>query len=86
MGTISEAIANRKPLLLVDYPGAEAQAKFEIIKQILGDYMPFRLDVAQQLRPQITRWLEAGPEISSRLSTVPCEGASLVANALRVMQ
>jgi hypothetical protein len=86
MGTISEAIANRKPLLLVDFPGAEAQSKFEIIKQILGDDVPFRLNAAQQLQPQITEWLEAGPEISSRLSTVPCEGASLVANALRDMQ
>jgi hypothetical protein len=86
MGTISEAIANRKPLLLVDYPGAEAQSKFEIIKHILGDDVPFRLDVARHIGPQITRWLEAGSEISSRLSTVPCEGASLVAHALRDMQ
>lgn len=82
MGTIAEAIAARKPLLLVDYPTPEAKAKYAMMNQILGDDLVFRLNVAQELASQIINWLDQSSEIQDKLSKIRCDGAQTVASAL----
>jgi hypothetical protein len=82
MGTICEAIASRKPLLLVNYPTPEGRAKFEMLQEILGNDLPFRLDIERPLTTQIADWLDAAGEVSLRFATIPCDGAATVARAL----
>jgi hypothetical protein len=85
MGIVCEAIASRKPLLLVDYPTAEARTKFEMMRDILGGDLSFRLDIGAETQPQIARWLDQSNDISDRFASIPCMGARIVASTVAKM-
>lgn len=82
MGTLGEAIAARKPVLFVGDEDPERKVKYQMLRDILGNELPFLLHSRESLAIQIKNWLAASNEISSRFVDIPCDGAATVAQYL----
>lgn len=81
MGIVSETIATRTPLFLIDYPTPESRAKYDMLAPLVGD-LRHRYDIDQELTPQIREWIISWDQMRSAFGEVACNGTETVAEYL----
>lgn len=82
MQIICEAIAYQRPILTVDDADPERQLKIAMLGDILGEDLPYFLDVDTSMDHQIEHWRAKSQEIIERFARVDCNGAREISQVL----
>lgn len=79
MGIVSEAVATRTPIFLIDYPTAEARAKYDMLAPLVAG-IKYRHNHDTPLTKQIDGWVESWDDMRLSFGQVVCDGARVISD------